>query len=176
MYVRVQAAVSLRPLTEEAAPRMLRWMQDPAVGEGIGLTQTPSLERTRSWIRSARESGTIRPWMVYVDGDHIGNIVLDQIDRKAATARLSVYLGEANMRNRGTGTAALQQALECAFSEEQLYRVWLTVHAENAAAIHVYRKLGFMVEGTLRGAFVVGGRRVNGFYMGLLANEFLKER
>ena len=176
MPVRLRSDVSLRPLTEEAAPRMLAWMQQPDVAEGIGLSRPPSLERTLSWIISARNSETVRAWMVQIDGDHVGNVVLDQIEARAATARLSVYLGSAEARNRGIGTTASYRALEYAFSTENLYKVWLTVHTENAAAIGAYRKLGFQIEGTLRGAFVVNARRLDALYMGLLAKEFLSLR
>ncbi|MGA2881707.1 MAG: GNAT family protein [Bryobacteraceae bacterium] len=176
MPVRLRSDVSLRPLTEEAAPRMLAWMQQPDVAEGIGLTRTPSMERTLSWILSARDSETVRAWMVQIDGDHVGNVVLDQIEARAATGRLSVYLGSAEARNKGIGTTAIYRALEYAFSAEHLYKVWLTVHAENAAAIRAYRKLGFQIEGTLRGALVVNARRLDALYMGLLAQEFLSLR
>ena len=155
---------------------MLVWMQQMDVAEGICLTRTPSLERTRSWILSARQSETIWAWMVQIDGDHVGNVVLDQIEARAATGRLSVYLGSAEARNKGIGTTAIYRALEYAFSAENLYKVWLTVHAENAAAIRAYCKLGFQIEGTLRGALVVNARRLDALYMGLLANEFLSLR
>jgi RimJ/RimL family protein N-acetyltransferase len=176
MAVRLRSDVSLRPLTEEAAPRMLAWMRKRDVAEGIGLTRTPSMERTRAWILSARDSETVRAWMVQIDGDHVGNVVLDQIEARAATGRLSVYLGSAEARNKGIGTTAIYRALEYAFSTENLYKVWLTVHAENVAAISAYRKLGFQIEGTLRGAFVVNARRLDALYMGLLAEEFLSLR
>ena len=44
--------------------------------------------------------------------------------------------------------------------------------AENAAAKKVYTNLGFKVEGVLREAFVLGSRRLDALYMGLLAAEF----
>jgi RimJ/RimL family protein N-acetyltransferase len=149
-------------------------MLQPDIAEGIGLTREPSMERTVSWIESARQSETVRAWMVQIDGDHVGNVVLDQIGARAATGRLSVYLGSAEARNKGIGTTAIYRALECAFSAEK--KVWLTIHAENAAVIRAYRKLGFQIEGTLRGAFVVNARRLDALYMGLLAQEFLSLR
>ena len=151
---------------------MLAWMQQPDVAEGIGLTRTPSMERTLAWILSARQCENVRAWMVQVDGDHVGNVVLDQIEARAATGRLSVYLGSSEARNKGIGTTAIYRALEYAFSAGNLYKVWLTVHAENAPAIRAYRKLGFQIEGTLRGAVVVNAQRLDALYMGLLATEF----
>ena len=46
-------------------------------------------------------------------------------------------------------------------------RVWLTVHAEHAAAKKAYANLGFRVEGILREAFVLGDRRLDALYMGV---------
>jgi RimJ/RimL family protein N-acetyltransferase len=99
-------------------------------------------------------------------------VVFDQLDPKAGTARLSVYIGYHGARSQGVGTTALYQALAKAFCDERLHKVWLTVHAENVAAIKVYAKLGFQVEGTLREAFVLRDRRLDALYMGLLAREF----
>jgi RimJ/RimL family protein N-acetyltransferase len=53
-----------------------------------------------------------------------------------------------------------------------LYKVWLTVHARNAAARRAYEKVGFVTEGLLRGEFLLGGERVDAYYMGLLADEY----
>jgi RimJ/RimL family protein N-acetyltransferase len=52
-----------------------------------------------------------------------------------------------------------------------LYKVWLTVHAENVAARRAYEAVGFVEEGRLRGEFLLGERRVDALYMGVLAGE-----
>ena len=102
----------------------------------------------------------------------MGNIVFDQFDRKAATARLSVYIGAPEYRGSGAGSTAIHQALGRIFAERSLHKVWLTVHAENTAAIRTYISLGFHIEGTLREAFVWNDRRLDALYMGLLRSEF----
>ena len=102
----------------------------------------------------------------------MGNVVFDQFDCRTATARLSIYIGPPEYRGSGAGTAAIYEALTRIFHERSLHKVWLTVHAENTAAIRTYLLLGFQVEGTLRQAFIRKGRRVDGFYMGLLRSEF----
>ena len=173
MAVRLRADVTLAHLTESCAARILAWVRTPDVGEAIGLSHIPTMERTLSWIAAARAREDIWAWAVCWKGEHVGNVVFDQVDRKAGTARLSVYLGRQDARSQGVGTTAIYRALARAFCEERLHKVWLTVHAENMAAIKVYTKLGFRVEGTLREAFVLGDRRLDASYMGLLAHEFL---
>lgn len=172
MAVRLRADVTLAPLTESCAARMLTWVQTPDVGEALGLSHIPTMERTLSWIEAARAREDVWAWAVCWKGQHVGNVVLDQLDQKAGTARLSVYIGCQGARSQGVGTTAIYRALAKGFCEERLHKVWLTVHAENVAAINVYAKLGFQVEGTLREAFVLTDRRLDALYMGLLACEF----
>jgi RimJ/RimL family protein N-acetyltransferase len=174
MPVRLRADVSLGPVTRACAARMLAWMRNPEMSEAIGLSRSPTIEQTLAWIETTEKDVNISAWAIVAGGNHVGNVVLDQYDKKAQTARLSMYIGERDARSQGVGTTAIYEALERAYREKQLFKVWLTVHSENAAAIRVYAKCGFQVEGTLRQAFVLSGRRLDALYMGLLATEFSK--
>jgi RimJ/RimL family protein N-acetyltransferase len=160
--------VKLAPLGPEHAERMLAWMKDPEVAGNLGLKSEPTAEKTRAFVERAQD-GSVAGFAVLHEGEHVGNVVLDEIDRRAASARLSIYLGRA--RARGIGTAAVELALEEAFGRLALHRVWLTVHEKNAAAIAVYRKTGFVVEGTLRDAFVLDGKRIASLLMATLATD-----
>jgi RimJ/RimL family protein N-acetyltransferase len=172
MPVRLRSDVNLGELTEGCAARMLTWVKQAEVSDGLGLSRVPTMERTLAWIRTAQGKESIWAWAVLWNGIHVGNVVFDQIDRRADTARFSVYLGDHNARSCGVGTTAIYKALAKAFCDEHLHKVWLTVHAEHAAAKKAYANLGFRVEGILREAFVLGNRRLDALYMGLLAAEF----
>jgi len=172
MPVRIRSDVSLGELAEGYAARMLDWVKLAEVSDGLGLSRDPTIERTLAWIEMVRAKESTWAWAILWNDDYVGNVVFDQIDRRAKTARFSVYLGDPNARSRGVGTTAIYRALAKVFFDEHLHKVWLTVHAENAAAKKVYTNLGFQVEGTLREAFVLGNRRLDALYMGLLADEF----
>ena len=61
-------------------------------------------------------------------------------------------------QGQGVGTALMEAAIELADRWLGLSRLELTVFADNEAAIHLYRKFGFDVEGTHRRyAFRDGG-------------------
>jgi RimJ/RimL family protein N-acetyltransferase len=175
-HIRLRQDVTLAEITDDCAHRMFAWMQAPDVAAALGLTVEPSLERTLSWIRKAGQKHDIRAWAIHLSGVHVGNVVFDQFDRKTATARLSVYIGAAESRGAGAGSTAIYDALTRIFEERSLHKVWLTVHAENIAAIRTYLSLGFHVEGTLREAFVWKGKRQDALYMGLLRSEFSRSK
>lgn len=170
--LRIRTDVRLSPLSIDAAPAMLQWMSDPDVSMNIGLRRNPTLEATRTWIKSALHDPSVRPYSVLFCGTHVGNVVLDKIDRHLNTGRLSVYVGEASARGAGVGTSAVYRALDSGFNEHGLFKIWLTVHARNFRAVDVYSRLGFALEGILRGEFLMGDERLDCLYMGVLHDEF----
>jgi [ribosomal protein S5]-alanine N-acetyltransferase len=165
--------VRLEPLTADAAERMFRWVSDPAVRRNVGIREEPTLSRTRQWLANAASDATIRAYAIMVADAHAGNVVLDRIDHAAGTARLSIYIGEPDLRQRGIGTEAVRAAGRIAFAELSLQKIWLTVATDNLAAVQAYSRAGFRIEGTLRREFWTAGGLLDCHYMGLLREEFI---
>lgn len=168
-------AIALRGVEPADAARMLRWMLDPEIADHVGVRSVPTLERTLDWIAKAQALPTVRAWAIELGGEHVGNVVLDQVDSYAQSARLSIYVGEASARGRGVAAKALRLALERGFGEEHLHRIWLTVHERNTRAALLYARTGFRLEGILRGDFLLRGERINSILMSLLSTEFVVE-
>jgi RimJ/RimL family protein N-acetyltransferase len=164
--------VSLQPVGPEHAAAMYAWMCDPDVSRNIGLRTTPSPERTRVWIARAAEDAAVNAFAIHVAQRHVGNVVLDELDRHLGTARLSIYVGEHDARAGGVGQTALVLALRRAFGPLGLHKVWLTVHARHAGARRLYERVGFVVEGVLRGEFLLDGERIDALRMGILRADF----
>ena len=150
---------------------MVRWMRDRTVRLNVGVRTTPTLSTTRRWIARALRDDTIRPFAILIDGEHVGNVVLDRIDRHLGTARLSIYIGKRSTRGKGVGRTAVGLALRQAFGPLRLRKIWLTVHERNRPAVETYLSLGFVVEGILRDEFRLGREWINALYMGILARE-----
>ena len=81
-------------------------------------------------------------------GEHIGNVYLLGIDAAASSAEFHVFIADPAHRRGGHGAATLARALDIAFHELGLERVRLSVLADNAAAVALYEKAGFLRVGT----------------------------
>jgi RimJ/RimL family protein N-acetyltransferase len=172
--LRLRTDVAIGPLKMDLAANMFSWMQDPDVSANIGLSHAPSLDKTLEWIGNALQENSIWPYAIFLNARHVGNVVLDQVDRYLDCARLSVYVGASEARGSGVGRTGMYYALRECFLERGLHKVWLTVHVRNAGAIRTYVALGFQVEGILRDGFLLNGERLPALYMGLLHQDFLK--
>lgn len=86
-----------------------------------------------------------------------------KFNRNFHTAYIVVGILE-NYRGKGIGTA-LFEMLNCWAKESGIKRLELTVECCNEAAIHLYKKSGFKVEGIREKSMFVNGSFVDEFYM-----------
>lgn len=164
--------ITFRQLAIGDAEKMFEWVSNREIQQNLGLKNEPSLEITQQWITLLSDSESVHAMAIELDNVHVGNVVLDQIDRKSRLARLSIYIGESSARGLGVGSYSVRHALQVAFEKLCLNKVWLTVHCGNIEAIKAYTKCGFSVEGIKRQEFVLMNRLVDCFHMGVLASEF----
>jgi putative acetyltransferase len=74
-------------------------------------------------------------------------------------------------QGRGVGTALMEAALDLADNWLNLTRIELRVYVDNAAAIALYEKFGFEIEGTHRRLAFRNGEYVDGYSMARIANH-----
>ena len=113
-----------------------------------------------------------RRFVIEADGERAGVVELVEIDYIHRGAEFQIIV-HPSMQGRGHARAATRAALDHAFAVLNLHKVYLVVDVENAAAIHVYREAGFVVEGELREEFFADGRYRNALRMGILQHEHL---
>ena len=179
-----QQQVALKQVTREDVSRIRRWLDDEEVseswlgrysyGEPAHLGYHPSNMEEASeaeWNRVFDDSEH-RILSIYTQGgEHIGEMHI-AIEASLGDGQMSILIGRTDMWHLGYGTAALRDALELAFNEYGLYRVWSDIPEYNAAALALFTHLGFVHEGTLRQSRPHEGSRFDSVVMGMLATEY----
>jgi putative acetyltransferase len=151
-----------RPCHREAAMPFTVRRAEPADYEGIwrnfsdesaysGTLQLPfpSKEGWRERLAKVEEGNTL---LVACEGDTIvGNAGLHGFPRPRRAHAASIGMSvPSEWQGRGVGTALMAAIIELADNWYGYARLELTVFTDNAAALALYRKSGFEVEGTLR--------------------------
>lgn len=108
-------------------------------------------------------------------GKLIGHCGLYYISWTNRTAELTVYIGDQTYRCGGYGKDALTLLMDYAFYTLNLNKVWCEVFSNNAA-VHVYRKLGFIDEGKLRQHHYEDGEYLDCYMLGLLRSDWESHR
>jgi len=146
-------AIVVRRATPRDAAAFARVMGDPGVYPG--LMQMPHTS-TELWERRLADcADPSRPDLLLVaelDGEVVGNAGLHPVGpqaRRRHVMMLGIAVAPAAQR-RGVGSALLGALCDYADRWAGVLRLELEVYTDNAPAIALYRKFGFVVEGTHR--------------------------
>ena len=102
----------------------------------------------------------------------LGHVGLYKVDHRVGSAEFAILLGDRTWWGKGVGKACTVFAIDYAFTQLNLRRVYLEVLATNERAAGLYRKLGFKDEGRLRQHQYKNGAHVDVLMMGLLRDEW----
>ena len=84
---------------------------------------------------------------------------------------LSYQLYGDRFAGRGYTTEAVQLLVDYLFGSKKRHRIHLVIVPENAASCRIAEKCGFVLEGTVRGAFFNGGRNQDVLLYSLLRDD-----
>jgi putative acetyltransferase len=162
-------AVIVRRATVDDAAGFARIMGDPAVLPG--LMQMPHTNEAL-W-RARLEDGTAagKPDLLLAAeraGEIVGTAGLHPSSAAQIRRRHVAMIGISvapEAQGQGVGTALMQAMCDYADRWMGVLRIELTVFVDNAAALALYRKFGFEIEGRLRGYAMRDGRYEDAFTM-----------
>jgi len=134
----------------------------------LAFLEAPVLAETRRFVLANLRRNA--PQYIALDGDAVVGWC-DVVPRPRETLRHGGVLGMGvapSHRGRGIGSALLQQTI-AASTGRGITRIELVVRADNHAAINLYRRHRFYLEGRLREYLVVDGESHDALQMARLA-------
>jgi putative acetyltransferase len=160
--------VSVRHAEPDDYEAMHRIMSAPRAA--AGTLQLP-LQSAEAWRKRLSEppDGLIL-LVACVDGEVVGNLGLETFPnrprvRHAGTIGMAV---RDDWQGRGVGTSLMEAVLDLADNWLNLSRIELQVYADNSAAVALYKRFGFEIEGTHRCYAFRDGEYVDAYSMARL--------
>ena len=108
-------------------------------------------------------------FFVAVENDEvIGYLMIQHEKSNRVSHRAGIAVGvHSESRGKGVGTLLFQHIISWA-KDVELHRLELTVIATNDRAVHLYKKVGFEVEGVKKDSLWVNNEFIDEYYMALL--------
>ncbi|MFB6172975.1 MAG: GNAT family N-acetyltransferase [Haloarculaceae archaeon] len=164
--------VTLRVLEEADLPFVQRAANDPDLRRATGGQQFPSTRAYEERQFEARDADPeVLELLICADGDPVGVVAFEQLDRDADAATLSYWLVP-EARGNGYAREAVERFLTFGFDELGLHRVTAEAFSFNERSQTLLDRLGFTHEGTRREDVFADGRRHATRVYGLLAREW----
>ena len=140
----------------------------PGVIAGTMQLPYPSREMWRQRLAEPPES--LINLVAVVDDRVIGMLGVETFPnrpRRRHVGRIGITVHD-EWQGKGVGKALMAAAVDLADNWLNLTRLELEVYADNAAAIHLYERFGFVYEGTLRQHAFRNGEYIDSNIMGRL--------
>lgn len=168
------AAVSIRAARAEDAEAINAIRSLPGVRYGTLAPPFPSVDAQRK-----RMDGVAKGDLFLVaerDGAVVGNAGLNRLaGRRGHCGQIGIMVHD-DHQGRGVGTALMAALTDAADNWLGLLRLELEVNVDNPAALALYRRFGFAVEGRLVANAFRDGEYVDCFAMGRLAGHLAGRR
>ena len=167
--------VLIRAVRLEDAEALTAMHGLPGVRHGTIALPFPSVEANRKRLEMPAKGD------IYILAEQGGTVVGDaglnrkQAPRRSHCATIGLSVHDAHV-GRGIGTALMAALVDAADQWLGLLRLELEVNCDNAPALALYRRFGFVVEGWLVANAFRAGQYIDCFTMGRLAGALARRR
>ena len=166
--------VRIREAEPEDAAEIIAYFRRIFAEPGINLLTevdefAPTVEMESRTIRDFARQVNSLFLVAESNGQIVGQLTLEGGRRR--NVRHSAVLGitvAREWRGQGIGRRLMEQAIRWSRDGRLLTRIELHVFARNVGAIHLYRALGFELEGRRRGAVIRDGEPLDDLVMALM--------
>ncbi|GAG61146.1 unnamed protein product, partial [marine sediment metagenome] len=110
---------------------------------------------------------------LYKNGDHVGNLRLSNYCKLDNMIEMGWLIRKQNW-GQGLATMSGRALCEYCFDNLKVRKIYLGAVAKNESAVHVYKKMGFKIEGILRKSFYLDKKYIDIIKMGMFYDELVK--
>ncbi len=152
----------------------ISWLKDESVNKYLvkprnDIDKNEASEYCRHLINS--KDNMFFAIIMKSDSSHIGNVRLGPIDYMSKTAKFSMMIGNKKYQNQGLGTEVVRIIVEYCFKFLDIHKIFLEVIPDNQAAVKIYEKNAFVVEGTLRDHLWLNNRHYDLLIMSIIKKQ-----
>ena len=167
--------IAIRRAEPDDYEEIWRTYVDPGAHGGTLQLPHPSKELWRKRLAEFPENDVML--VASIDGQIVGNASLNhqRALRRSHVMAIGIAVRD-DFAGRGVGSALLGELLRIADGWLNVFRLELTVYADNARAIALYRKFGFEVEGTHKAYALRDGEYVDALCMARLKPKAMPPR
>lgn len=168
---------TLKPFTAEIiSDRYVGWLNDPEVNQFLEVRfDAQSRDTAFEFVDSFWQKIECYLWAIFPNDspEAIGTVTLQKIDRNNGGAEFGIMVGDKDHWGKGASSEAIRLVVEFAFNTLGLRRLSAGTYSKNHGMNFTLKKMGFVIEGKIRQAFLVkSGDYVDGYRWGMLATEW----
>ncbi|KAB1063534.1 GNAT family N-acetyltransferase [Salibacter halophilus] len=160
--------------------RLLSWFEDPALMKFYTSSKKKITKKELiTSINKGREKGNTFTFLICnnQNDESIGTLKLGPINLAHKTSDLVALIGDkSSVEGKGLGTEAIKLGGKIAFENYDLRKLYGGMYASNIASIKAYTRAGWIVEGVLKGQYLVNGENEDRVLVGFFNPKYFTQQ
>ena len=172
---KIQKGIYLRLLKEtDVKQSYIDWFNDEEVIRySNNQFRSFSLEGQKQYVREMNKSDLAEIYGIFnFDNEHIGNVVIDNINHFHKNAQITYVVGNKKYWNMGIGTSAVKTICKIAKTKFKLFKLYAGCAHLNVGSKKVLLKNGFQIEGIKKKHICCNGIWMDEINFGLFLKKF----
>lgn len=166
--------LKLQPFKKEDIEFFYQMRTNPDVSNYWCKEPYLAMEQIETAYLASPNNDSHRPFVLMYKDRKVGYLSLYAIDFRHRHAGFSIMIDPAEQGN-GYATSASRLLIDYGFNQLNLHKLYLHVVKQNEKAIHIYKKVGFQIEGDLKKHYFVDGQYCDCYIMGLFQTDYNKK-
>ncbi len=146
MYYAKLNELELKPLTIEGLELLRKWRNDSQISRFFNKKDYISKHEQLDWFEKYLLEEDCLYWTINTPNKIIGALSIYNINTNMAEIG-RFMIGDLEYRGRGYGYQSFLMAIKMGFVNIGLECLELNVHEKNIAALNIYKKIGFSING-----------------------------
>ena len=167
--------INIAPVEKDDLDFMLEMWKNPDIMDYWFNEPYMNKEKLVDFYEKNQKEDSLRHFIAFDGEKRIGYTSLFHINLRHRTAIFAIML-DPNNHGKGYAEKVMRKVVDYGFFQLNLNKITLDVVDYNEKAIHIYEKLGFTVEGTMEQQYFIQGNYYNSLSMGLLKENYLREK
>lgn len=162
--------ITLRPIEYSDTENIVRWRNKDYVRKNFVFQQLFTNEIHENWMKNKVDTGEVVQFIISSaeTSKAVGSVYLRDIDTVNKKAEYGIFIGEEEALGKGFGSEAAAMAVNYAFEELGLHKVFLRVFAHNERAIKSYKNAGFVQEACFKDDVCIDGKYYDMVFMAII--------
>ena len=121
--------IRLRKIDYSDTPLIVKWRNSPSVSVNLFSQEILTPEKHNWWMENKVATGECAQFIIEIGRDNIpiGTVFIKNIDKENNKGEFGIFIGAEDAQGLGYGTLATQFAIQYAFDQLNLNRIYLFV-------------------------------------------------
>lgn len=165
----------IRPVEKEDLEFIHKMRINPDVMDYWFSEPYTTLEKLKKNYEQQQDNEAFRQFILYHSNERIGYLGLYGINFRHRFAQFAIMI-DPDHQGKGYATDATKLMADYCFNQLNLHKLSLQVIKVNEKAIHIYKKVGFRVEGEQKNHYFVNGSYQDAYTMSVLREEYVNQQ